>query len=257
MPRKLSEINVDWISLVKAGANGKTVILKGKENPVFDKEIALVKSDIEGVVYGIVYAPGEVDSQGDFAEAGEIKKAAYGFMKGLGARNVDANHDSSKRPAYVAESWIVKQGDPVFPDEKEGSWAVAIQLEDQGLITAVQKGEIRGLSMAGQATAEDVDEPGDDDPAGDSELKKFAKWIGEFFAKQDKQDKHKDEDMSDVTKGLKEGLEKGFDGIRKDLAGLQKDGKGLETRIAALESKLAKSGQDEAPGDLGDADGIV
>ena len=52
----------------------------------------------------------------------------------------------------VAESWIVKENDAVFPDEPVGSWAVAIKLEDEELKKSVKNGDIAGISMAGTAT---------------------------------------------------------------------------------------------------------
>jgi hypothetical protein len=156
MGRKLKNIKVQYISLVKKGANGKTVILKTSDAaaaPTFDRTI--VMKSLNGVLYGIVYSPSEVDSQGDFAEASEIQKAAYGFMKNLHALNVDAGHDGVKRNAYVAESWLVRKGDEIFGTEKPGAWAVGIKLEDNDLIQSIEKGEIAGISMAGIAEAED------------------------------------------------------------------------------------------------------
>ena len=139
------------------GANGKRIIWKaGDERPegadAFETPLRkLVKSDEKRVVYGIVYGPGQVDSQGEYAERGEIEKAAYGFMKGLRLLNVDAQHDFDPRAAFVAESWLTKGADPLFPDEPEGSWAVGIRVEDEALWASVKKGELAGLSMAGYA----------------------------------------------------------------------------------------------------------
>lgn len=157
--KKLSEIAITHISLVKAGANGKSIIYKSADaEPLYDKTIKIIKSNNEeGVVYGIVYSPEEVDSQGDFASADEIQKAAYAFMKNRNTLNVDKNHTFEVEKAYIAQSWLLKDNDPVFPDEKAGSWAVAIKLEDEDLIKAVKKGEIAGISMAGTAQKEDVE----------------------------------------------------------------------------------------------------
>ena len=157
MPVELRDMKVDFISLVSKGANGKRIIWKaGDERPegadAFETPLRkLVKSDEKRVVYGIVYGPGQVDSQGEYAERGEIEKAAYGFMKGLRLLNVDAQHDFDPRAAFVAESWLTKGADPLFPDEPEGSWAVGIRVEDEALWASVKKGELAGLSMAGYA----------------------------------------------------------------------------------------------------------
>lgn len=159
MPTELRDMKVDFISLVSKGANGKKVIWKGaspessttgKEN--FETALKKIKkSDEKRMVYGIVYGPDQVDSQGEFAKREEIEKAAYAFMKGLRLLNVDAQHDFDPKAAYVAESWITKGVDSLFSDEPEGSWAVGIRVEDEALWQNVKKGDLAGLSMAGHA----------------------------------------------------------------------------------------------------------
>ena len=159
--RRLSDIAISHISLVKAGANGKTIIYKSKEaSPTYNKEIKVAKYDEEkGIVYGIVYAPDEEDSQGDSATASEIEKAAYAFMKERNTLNVDKNHDFKNVDAYVCESYIVRKGDELFP-ENEKAWAVGIKIENEELKTLVKKGELAGLSMAGSAKVEEIAEDG-------------------------------------------------------------------------------------------------
>jgi len=156
---KLSDIAITHISLVKAGANGKSTIYKSQDSqPTYEKTINIKKSDEEeGVVYGIVYSPDEVDSQGDFTDANEIKKAAYAFMKNRNTLNVDKEHSFENEKAFVAESWVLKENDPVFPDESVGSWAVAIKLEDDALKKFAKNGELSGLSMAGTALKQEVE----------------------------------------------------------------------------------------------------
>lgn len=157
--RRLSDINISHISLVKAGANGRTFLFKSKEEePKHEVIVQLVKQDTKkGIVYGIVYEPEKVDSQGDIANAEEIEKAAYAFMKARNTLNVDTQHDFNNVNAYVAESWIVKANDPIFPDAV-GAWAVAIKVEDDALKQAIEKGDIAGLSMAGDAKTEVLSE---------------------------------------------------------------------------------------------------
>ena len=157
--RRLSDIDVSHISLVKAGANGRTFLFKSKdEEPKHEVLVKFTKQDdVKGIVYGIVYEPEKVDSQGDIANAEEIEKAAYAFMKSRNTLNVDKQHDFAKTGAFVAESWIVKANDPIFPDAV-GAWAVAIKVEDEGLKADIKKGDIQGLSMAGMAKAEVLSE---------------------------------------------------------------------------------------------------
>lgn len=151
---ELRDLRVEYISLVGRGANGKKVVWKGSPGEGEPVEVSLrsvVKSDERRMVYGIVYSPDEVDSQGEFATAAEIEGAAYGFMKGLRLLNVDSEHDFDPKAAFVAESWLLKGVDPLFPTEKAGSWAVGVRVEDDALWERVKKGELSGLSMAGVA----------------------------------------------------------------------------------------------------------
>lgn len=157
--RRLSDISVSHISLVKAGANGRTFLFKSKdEEPKHEVLVKFIKQDdVKGIVYGIVYEPEKTDSQGDIANTEEIEKAAYAFMKARNTLNVDKQHDFSTVGAFVAESWIVKSNDPIFPDAV-GAWAVAIKVEDEGLKAEIKKGDIQGLSMAGSAKTEVLSE---------------------------------------------------------------------------------------------------
>jgi len=160
---KLENIEITHISLVKSGANKKSIIFKSSEKETsYDKFIGIKKTDEErGVVYGVVYSPDEEDTQGDSATADEIRKASYLFMKSRNTLNVDTNHDFKLVDAFVAESWIVKSNDAIFPEEKEGAWAVAIQLESDELKEQVKKGDINGLSMAGEAIKKESEDPWD------------------------------------------------------------------------------------------------
>ncbi len=157
MPVELKDIKVDFLSLVSRGANGKRIFWKsGTSRPEGADAVetplrSVVKSDEKRMVYGVVYSPRQTDTQNEFASETEIEKAAYGFMKGLRLLNVDAQHDFDPKAAYVAESWILKGVDSLFPKEPEGSWAVGIKVEDDALWEGVKKGELAGISMAGYA----------------------------------------------------------------------------------------------------------
>lgn len=151
----LKNIRVDFISLVRKGANKKTILWKsGEGEPPRSWDVPLSKVDEEKrLVYGVVYSPGEVDSQGDLTDEKQIEKAAHLFMKeSKTGSGVDKGHSfQAEDGAYVAESWVLRKGDPIFPDEPEGSWAVAIKVEDDDLWSSVKKGDIGGLSMGGVA----------------------------------------------------------------------------------------------------------
>jgi len=276
MPNKLTDISITHISLVKAGANGKQVIYKSAANDGnYESMISIKKTDEEkGVIYGIVYAPDQVDSQGDFATKEEIEKAAYDFMKSLNANNVDVEHSFRSEAAFVAESWIVKSNDPTFPNEPEGSWAVAIKLEDESLKQLAKSGEIGGISMAGVAQRHPVEK-------SDGSLKKlfeaFADAVSDvwfdFGGVIKKSEKGEDmskkvEDFGEVVKGkLKaaakeaeaalgehiqkvDALQKSVDDAKTQIAllkseneALKEENKTLQESNASLENQLKEQGE--------------
>ena len=125
--RKLKKIDVNFISLVDKGANRKKLIFKNSSgcSSAFEKVLQIKKCNEEQrMVFCIVYSPGETDTQGDTASADVIKEAAYNFMRCARTNNVDKQHDFIPDEGFVAESWIVKENDSVFPDEPEGSWVL-------------------------------------------------------------------------------------------------------------------------------------
>lgn len=155
--RKLKNISVSFISLVNKAANNKTIIYKSDihHSNSFQKEFVIQKMDEDKkILYGIVYVPDEVDLQGDFASADDIQKMAYLFMKEARTNNVDQQHNFVPGDGFVAESWIIKESDSVFPDIPKGAWAVAIQIENEDTWQKIKSGEISGLSMAGTAEVE-------------------------------------------------------------------------------------------------------
>ena len=232
MATKLENLEVSMISLVKSGANKKSIIYKSAKDVELNlsKDIKILKSDEEGVVYGIVYSPNEIDSQGDFADANTIKTAAYKFMKSGFAKNVDLEHSFNNVDAYVCQSWLIKSGDPMFPNEKEGSWAVAIKLESDELKDAVKKGEISGISMAGVANkiqAQDTNK-------SENSLTNLIKGIENIF-KQKKEEKVE----QDVLKAIQSGL----DSYKQSIDELSSRIESLEKRVKFSEEALSKSAQ--------------
>lgn len=168
--RILKQVTVNFISLVAKGANNKVILWKSaNDDRSWNRDILIKKVDEEKrLVYGIVYSPDQVDSQGDVADAAVIEKMAYDFMQARKTNRVDAGHDFDPDEGFVAESWIVKGGDPLFPIEPVGSWAVGIKVLKEETWAKVKAGEITGLSMAGSALAQEVE-------------KSFFGKVGQFF----------------------------------------------------------------------------
>lgn len=167
--RRLLKIHVDFISLVGKGANKKVILWKsgqkleapssGKHLFSLNKRFEIAKVDEDQrLVTGIVYAPDEIDTEGDFASAEVIKEAAYSFMQATQTDQVDKGHDEQADEGFVAESWIVKEGDPTF--KEVGAWAVVIKVTDDKTWKQIKRGDITGLSMGGQALAEELEKEG-------------------------------------------------------------------------------------------------
>lgn len=149
----ITDLHVTFISLVKRPATGKSVILRADDQRATCFAVRKMDAALQRV-YGIVYAPGEVDSQGDTADAAVIRRAATRFLREYNQSNVDVEHSFSTELAVVAESWLVRSGDPLFPEEPDGAWAVGIQIYDPELWARLEAGELTGLSLAGMARYE-------------------------------------------------------------------------------------------------------
>lgn len=203
MARKLKNLKVEFISLVKRPATGKGLILKNVDGRV--EEIKLTKFDEETRrAYGIVYAPDQVDSQGEYTDAAEIRKAADDFMQNGRMKNVDTNHDFEPKDAFVAEQWLTKENDSMFPDEPLGAWAVGIQVNTDKLWEQVKKGELVGISLAG--TAETEPEPG---PAQKDETPGwFTKFMNNFQKKDQDMDKEAEKKFNDRLDAIEDTLSK-------------------------------------------------
>jgi hypothetical protein len=159
--RYLKNVDVEFISLVDSAANQREVIFKseGGGEPDFTTQFKIRKMDSEKqLVYGAVYAPDEADSHGDGMIAEEIEKAAHNFLAKARTQNVDKQHDYKAGEGIVVESFVLKGEHPDFPGEKEGTWAVVIKVTNEDTWEAVKKGELKGISLAGKAQAEEVEE---------------------------------------------------------------------------------------------------
>ncbi len=166
--RRLRDIRVHFLSLVPAAANQRTVLVKSASRSgcvVLEKALRIEKTDAaRKTVYGVVYAPDETDTEGDTVSAEEIRRAAYAFMREGRTGQIDSDHDGQAGKGYVAESWIVRAGDPLFPDEPPGTWAVGVNVTDAATWQRIERGELRGLSMAGLARPEPLTEKGASEP---------------------------------------------------------------------------------------------
>lgn len=233
--RKLKKIDVSFISLVDKGANRKRLIFKNHEGAAcaIEKTLPIKKYDEEQkMVFCIVYSPGETDTQGDYASAEVIKEAAYNFMRCARTNNVDKQHDFIPDEGFVAESWIVKENDSVFPDEPIGSWAVGIKVENDETWQLIKAGEITGLSLAGLAVTEEVEKQ------NDSILEKIREL---FHMKNASAAKNLEEWL--FTADTEQNNEESISFLRERINMLEKNSMELTERISKIENCVPASRQ--------------
>ena len=174
--KKLSDIRIEFISLVENPANGMEIVWKSnhlsaasgsRDNgiPESRKEWcgAIKKSDDEKhLVFATVYEPDTVDSQGDFAEADEIEKACHLFLGEYRQECVDTEHNQRMNGSVVVESFIKRGSVDEYPDTKDGAWCVVLKIRDVEVWDKIKNGEIAGVSMFGSAMKTEVEKSADE-----------------------------------------------------------------------------------------------
>jgi SAM-dependent methyltransferase len=118
------------------------------------REVPIRKADNKKqVVYCVVLAPDELDSQDDWMTADDIEDAAHHYM--IHARTIGKDHSEPIENAYPVESYIAPQdlewGDgPYGPQSvKKGSWVIGIKVADPKEWQKVENGEYQGVSVGG------------------------------------------------------------------------------------------------------------
>lgn len=165
--KKLTDIRIEFISLVENPANEKGIVFKSADanagsNPAqstkFKVAAAIKKSDDEKhLVFATVYEPDTVDSQGDFAEADEIEKACHLFLNQYRQECVDTEHNQNPNGSIIVESFIKRGSIDEFPETKDGAWCVVIKIRDVEIWDKIKNGEITGVSMFGSAMKTEVE----------------------------------------------------------------------------------------------------
>lgn len=178
---RIKKARIKNISLVPRGANRLPVIYKSDDNSV-DFDTLIVKSDEEGEITAIAYAPESPDAHGDYADARVIKEMCESFA--IHGEGIDIRHDEkalSKDQAAVTQSYIIgkaeaeadyadlkdRNGNPV---NAEGAWKVVLKIEDENLRKLYREKQWEGVSIGGFAAIEK-------DEADDRIITKFIKAI--------------------------------------------------------------------------------
>lgn len=186
---EISNAKISFVSLVDKAANKKQFLITKAENgkASFTTYGRILKADPEShFVTGIVYEPLVEDCHGNYMTEEEITKAAYWFAKN--GDKVDLQHSfTAMDGATVVENFVTKS-EMTIGDEtiQKGTWLITVEVEDQDVWDAIQKGEITGFSMGGVGLYSEEDVNLDDikknsDPK--NELKSEQKGIFKKLAK--------------------------------------------------------------------------
>ena len=147
-------------SVCKSRSLWPSISKQADDNESDDEEIEKVipifpveKKGDERICCGIVYQPDTVDSQGDKANAEEIRKAAYHFMENV--QTFKVMHKGRPAKIKVLESYIAPQDLTISKRKiKKGSWVLVTRVLDDKLWSAIKSGKYTGYSMAGYAKVE-------------------------------------------------------------------------------------------------------
>ena len=99
----------------------------------------------EQVVFGEVYAPNHVDSQGEMMIESDIKKMAYRYMELYLPNTIDKNHNNVPTENRLVESFLARKNDP--DGFTEGAWVIGLKVNNADDWQAIKKGELNGFSV--------------------------------------------------------------------------------------------------------------
>jgi len=111
----------------------------------------IFKIDKDKQIIGVVvYAPDEVDTQGDMASAEEIEKAAHKFN--IGNRKFKIMHKGKEIDVDLLENYIMPVDATIGKEKvKKGSWFAVCKINDKDVWKRIKSGELQGISMGGEA----------------------------------------------------------------------------------------------------------
>lgn len=110
--------------------------------------VKIEKTDkIHQIVKGVVYAAGQVDTDGETMSVEDVQKACWNFLAQRKEKNIDIQHDWQQSGCYVVESYMTEKDDPNFP---ESAWIMSVKCTDE-IFQKVIDGDLNGFSFGGYA----------------------------------------------------------------------------------------------------------
>jgi hypothetical protein len=107
-----------------------------------------IKSHEKRLVFGEVFSPLQVDTQGEAMTKGAIEDMAHTFLLEGRTDKVDVSHSFKKSGCLVVESFIARKSDP--DGFIEGAWVLGVKVIPDKLWELVKKGELNCFSFGGQ-----------------------------------------------------------------------------------------------------------
>jgi hypothetical protein len=151
----LLPVGVYLIAHVPVGDKERVWMISYLEKLERSMTVIPVEKDDEHIVYGIVYEPDTEDSQGDMADADEIKRACYYFMEH--SQLFKVNHHGSRVNVVILENYIAPEAFEIDGKSiSKGAWVMVVRVMDEDVWGKVKSGELTGFSMAGYAQAEEL-----------------------------------------------------------------------------------------------------
>lgn len=98
------------------------------------------------IVYGEVYVPMEVDTDGEAMTADQIEKLAHDFM--LRSQKIDIGHDEIAREIAVVESFMARENDPEFTPK---AWVMGAKIFSDSVWDRVISKELTAFSFSAYA----------------------------------------------------------------------------------------------------------
>lgn len=103
------------------------------------------------LVYGVVYEPDLIDTDGDSANAEVIEQMAHNYLADFSKLNIQHETPITKE-AEIVESYIAPI-DFKYPDSdtliKQGSWILVVYISSNEIWEKIKSGEITGFSFEG------------------------------------------------------------------------------------------------------------
>lgn len=120
-----------------------------KTDEELPSELPLTKLDkANQVVYGVVYEPYAIDTDGETISKEHVLNMAWKFISDGHYLNIDVQHNFQKSGAVVVESFIARKGDQDFPED---SWVLGVKVPDN-VWEKILSGDLNGFSLAGPAS---------------------------------------------------------------------------------------------------------